>query len=64
MGRSWIGRAPSGIRHRFVVTSSIAATGDLAAVTGDDIMRRTESILAARGFATIIRTADRVGITA
>ncbi|MEV7610426.1 hypothetical protein AB0N61_13175 [Microbacterium sp. NPDC089320] len=46
------------------MTSSIAATGDLAAVTGDDIMRRTESILAARGFATIIRTADRVGITA
>ncbi len=45
-------------------TSAIAASGDLAAVTGEDIMRRTESVLAARGFATIIRTADRVGITA
>lgn len=42
-------------------TSAIPASGPLAAVSGEDIMRRTESILAARGFATIIRTSDRVG---
>lgn len=42
-------------------TSAIPASVPLAAVSGEDIMRRTESILAARGFATIIRTSDRVG---
>ncbi|UUE20465.1 isochorismatase family protein [Microbacterium sp. J1-1] len=42
-------------------TSAIPAAGPLAAVSGEDIMRRTESILAARGFATIIRTSDRAG---
>ncbi|WP_290162869.1 isochorismatase family protein [Microbacterium sp. APC 3901] len=45
-------------------TSAIEANDRLAAVSGDEIMRRTESILAARGFATVIRTADRVGISA
>ncbi|MCI1018984.1 isochorismatase family protein [Microbacterium sp. C5A9] len=45
-------------------TSAIEATGELSAVSGEDIMRRTESILAARGFATVIRTADRVGVSA
>lgn len=45
-------------------TSAIAANDGLAAVSGEEIMRRTESILAARGFATVIRTADRVGISA
>lgn len=45
-------------------TSAIAANDGLEAVSGDEIMRRTESILAARGFATVIRTADRVGISA
>ncbi len=43
-------------------TSAIEASGALSAVSGDDILRRTESILAARGFATVIRTADRVGV--
>jgi nicotinamidase-related amidase len=41
-------------------TSAIAADGALASVSGDDIMRRTESVLSARGFATIVTTADRV----
>ncbi|MBC6493923.1 isochorismatase family protein [Microbacterium sp. 4-7] len=45
-------------------TSAIEATDGLAAVAGDEIMQRTESILAARGFATIVRTADRVGVSA
>ena len=45
-------------------TSSIPAAGALAAVSGEDIMRRTESILAARGFATIGSTRERVGATA
>ena len=40
-------------------TSSIPAAGALAAVSGEDIMRRTESILAARGFATIGSTRER-----
>lgn len=42
-------------------TSDIAASGALAAVSGADIMRRTESVLAARGFATIKTTRERVG---
>lgn len=45
-------------------TSAIEANDGLAAVSSDEIMRRTESILAARGFATVIRTSDRVGISA
>lgn len=45
-------------------TSPIAASDGLAALSGDDIMRRTESILAAREFATVVRTADRVGVSA
>jgi nicotinamidase-related amidase len=42
-------------------TSPIAATGALAAVSGVEIMRRTESILSARGFARVVTTAERVG---
>ena len=42
-------------------TSDIPADGPLAAVSGEDIMRRTESILSARGFATITRTRTRIG---
>ena len=45
-------------------TSPIPSSDGIAALSGDDIMRRTESILAARGFATVIRTADRVGASA
>ncbi|WP_314425622.1 isochorismatase family protein [uncultured Microbacterium sp.] len=45
-------------------TSAITANDGLAAVSGDEIMRRTESILAARGFATVVRTVDRVGVSA
>jgi len=41
-------------------TSGIAAGEMYGAVTGDDLMRRTESVLAARGFATIVTTAHRV----
>jgi nicotinamidase-related amidase len=42
-------------------TSAIPTHGALAAVSGDDIMRRTESILSARGFATITDTKTRIG---
>ncbi|PRB18580.1 isochorismatase family protein [Microbacterium sp. MYb62] len=45
-------------------TSAIPERGALAAVSGEDIMRRTESILAARGFATITSTRERVGAVA
>lgn len=45
-------------------TSAIPAAGALAAVSGDDIMRRTESILSARGFATVTSTRERIGATA
>ncbi|QNA93908.1 MULTISPECIES: isochorismatase family protein [unclassified Microbacterium] len=45
-------------------TSAIPADGALEAVSGGDIMRRTESILSARGFATIVRTRTRVGAAA
>ena len=45
-------------------TSAIPALGGLAAVTGDEIMRRTESILSARGFATITDTRARTAATA
>ncbi|MDF2561819.1 MAG: cysteine hydrolase [Microbacterium sp.] len=45
-------------------TSAIPAHGALTAVSGEDIMRRTESILSARGFATVMSTRERVGTTA
>lgn len=45
-------------------TSAIPSRGALAAVSGDDIMRRTESILSARGFATITDTKTRIGASA
>jgi nicotinamidase-related amidase len=45
-------------------TSAIPADGVLAAVSGDEIMRRTESILSARGFATITDTRSRIAATA
>lgn len=45
-------------------TSGIAAGATHAAVSGEDLMRRTESVLAARGFATIVSTAQRVGAAA
>ncbi|WEK61256.1 MAG: isochorismatase family protein [Candidatus Microbacterium colombiense] len=45
-------------------TSAIPAAGGLAAVSGEDILRRTESVLSARGFATIVRTRDRVATVA
>lgn len=41
-------------------TSAISATDSYAAVSGEDLMRRTESILAARGFASILTTAQRI----
>lgn len=37
-------------------TSPIAAGEGYGAVSGEDLMRRTESILAARGFATVVTT--------
>lgn len=45
-------------------TSAIPAHGALAAVSGKDLMRRTESILSARGFATVMSTQERIGATA
>lgn len=42
-------------------TSAIPAAEDYASVPGEDIMRRTESILGGRGFASIVTTAQRVG---
>lgn len=45
-------------------TSDIPAGESYAAVSGADLMRRTESVLAARGFATIATTAERVGASA
>ncbi len=45
-------------------TSAIPAHGALAAVSGQDIMRRTESILSARGFASVTTTRERTGATA
>lgn len=45
-------------------TSAIPEAGSLAAVSGADIMRRTESILSARGFATISSTRERIGVAA
>jgi nicotinamidase-related amidase len=41
-------------------TSGIAADGALAAVSGEQIVSRTESILAAREFATIVTTDEVV----
>ena len=45
-------------------TSGIAAGKTYAAVSGEDLMRRTESVLAARGFATIVTTAQRTSASA
>jgi nicotinamidase-related amidase len=41
-------------------TSGIEASGALAAVSGEEIMARTESVLAAREFATIVTTDEVV----
>jgi len=41
-------------------TSDIGAGAGYEAVSGEQLMRRTESILGARGFATIVTTADCV----
>ncbi|TFV83990.1 isochorismatase family protein [Microbacterium sp. dk485] len=41
-------------------TSAIAAGDTFGAVSGEDILRRTESVLAARGFASIRTTAQVV----
>lgn len=45
-------------------TSMIAAGEGYAAVSGEDLMRCTESILGARGFASIVTTARRTGTSA
>ena len=45
-------------------TSAIAAADGYAAVSGEDLMSRTESILGARGFGTIVSTAQLVGAAA
>lgn len=45
-------------------TSAIAGGDGYGPVSGEDIMRRTESILAARGFARIVTTAERTGAAA
>jgi nicotinamidase-related amidase len=45
-------------------TSGIEASGVLAGVTGAEIVARTESILAAREFATIVTTDEVVGTRA
>ncbi|NJC23299.1 nicotinamidase-related amidase [Arthrobacter pigmenti] len=42
-------------------TSGIPAGGNYGDVSGEDLMDRTAGILAARGFATIVTTAQRVG---
>lgn len=45
-------------------TSSISGGEGYGSVTGEDLMRRTESILGGRGFASIVTTAQRVSATA
>ncbi|MBD7958102.1 isochorismatase family protein [Microbacterium sp. Sa4CUA7] len=45
-------------------TSAITAGEGYGAVSGEDIMRRTESILGAREFARIVTTAERTAVTA
>ena len=45
-------------------TSGIDAGTTYASVSGEDLMRRTESVLAARGFATIVTTTQRAGTSA
>ncbi|MCR2785937.1 MULTISPECIES: isochorismatase family protein [unclassified Microbacterium] len=40
-------------------TSAIGAGPGYGAVSGEELMRRTESVLGARGFATIVTTAER-----
>ncbi|WP_231820307.1 isochorismatase family protein [Microbacterium resistens] len=54
-----------GFEVEFVIdattTSGIKAGDGYGAVSGEDLMRRTESILGGRGFATITTTAERIG---
>lgn len=45
-------------------TSAISAGDGYAPVSGDELMRRTESILGGRGFASIVTTAQRLGTSA
>lgn len=45
-------------------TSAIPAGQGYASVAGEDVMRRTESILGGRGFAAIVTTAQRVSTSA
>jgi nicotinamidase-related amidase len=45
-------------------TNDIPAAEAYAAISGADLMRRTETVLGARGFASIVTTAQRVGSTA
>ena len=45
-------------------TSGIDAGTTYASVSGEDLMGRTESVLAARGFATIVTTTQRAGTSA
>ena len=45
-------------------TSGIDAGTTYASVSGEDLMRRTESVLAGRGFATIVTTTQRAGTSA
>lgn len=43
-------------------TSAIPAGEGYGEVSGDDVMRRTETVLGGRGFATIATTAEHVGL--
>lgn len=45
-------------------TSAISAGDGYTSVSGDELMRRTESILGGRGFASIVTTAQRLGTSA
>ena len=45
-------------------TSTIAAAEGYASVSGEDLMRRSESILGGRGFASIVTTAQWTGTSA
>ncbi|CAM3287789.1 isochorismatase family protein [Occultella aeris] len=45
-------------------TSGITAGEGYSAVSGEDLMRRTESVLGGRGFASIVTTAQRLSVSA
>jgi nicotinamidase-related amidase len=45
-------------------TSGITAGEGYAAVSGEDLMRRTESVLGGRGFASVVTTAQRLSVSA